>query len=260
MYGSSLLFIFFLAVTIPEYFGEFGVGGRTFLFWTFTAAAAYISVRFFMIPIFKLLRLGQLISHDQAALIIGKHFLDVKDKLLNTLQLKEVANHGGGSLVDAAITQRIEELRPIPFTSAVDFGENRKYIKYVAPPLAVILVILFAAPSVFTESTERLVRHAEEIERIAPYSIAILNDDLSVPENDDFLLEVDLDGDVVPNKLYLVLAGQQFKEYPTGSPFLRRWLLFSRVHIGNPSCSASTQLFVVAGLPRLHKVERRANP
>ena len=211
MYGSSLLFIFFLAVTIPEYFGEFGVGGRTFLFWTFTAAAAYISVRFFMIPIFKLLRLGQLISHDQAALIIGKHFLDVEDKLLNTLQLKEVADHGGGSLVDAAITQRIEELRPIPFASAVDFGENRKYIKYVAPPLAVILVILFAAPSVFTESTERLVRHAEEIERMAPYSIAILNDDLSVPENDDFLLEVDLDGDVVPSKLYLVLAGQQFK-------------------------------------------------
>lgn len=211
MYGSSLLFVFFLAVTIPEYFGEFGIGGRTFLFWTFIAAAAYISIRFFMIPLFKLLRFGQLISHDQAAVIIGKHFPDVEDKLLNTLQLKEVADASGSALVEAAITQRIEELRPVPFASAVDFGENRKYIKYVVPPLAVILVILFAAPSVFTESTERLVRHAEEIERVAPYSIDIVNDDLSVPENDDFDLHVELSGDVVPDKLYIVLAGQQFK-------------------------------------------------
>lgn len=211
MYGSSLLFVFFLAVTIPEYFGEFGVGGRTFLFWLFVAAASYISIQFIAIPLFKLLRFGQQISHDQAAIIIGKHFPDVEDKLLNTLQLKEVADNGGGTLVEAAISQRIEDLRPIPFTSAIDFGENRKYIKFVAPPLALILVILFAAPSVFTESAERLVRHAEEIERVAPYSISFVNDGLSVPENDDFTLAVDLNGDVVPDKLYLVLAGQQFK-------------------------------------------------
>ncbi|NNE56106.1 MAG: DUF4175 domain-containing protein, partial [Flavobacteriales bacterium] len=211
MYGTSLLLVFFLAVTIPEYFGEFGTAGRTVLFWSFALAAGYIVVRFFAIPAFKLLRFGKIISHDQAARIIGKHFTDVEDKLLNTLQLKEMADDQGSSLVEAAIVQRIDELKPIPFTSAVDFGENRKYLKYVLPPLAVILVLLVAAPDVLSESTERLVRHTENIEKLAPYSITILNDDLSVAENKDFTLGVQLAGDVIPQKLYLVRDGQQFR-------------------------------------------------
>ena len=211
LYGTSLLLIFFLAVTIPEFFGEFGTGGRTVLFWAFVLAAAGILVRFFAVPAFKLLKFGKIISHEQAASIIGKHFPGVQDKLLNTLQLKELADQGGGALAEAAISQRIEELRPVPFTSAVDFGENRKYVKWVVPPLAVLVVLLFAAPSVITDSTERLVRYNEEIEKLAPYSINIENEDLRVPENKDFVLSVQLEGDIIPEKLYLVRGDQQLR-------------------------------------------------
>ena len=34
-------------------------------------------------------QLGKRISHEQAAAIIGDHFTDVRDKLLNILQLKQ---------------------------------------------------------------------------------------------------------------------------------------------------------------------------
>ena len=42
---------------------------------------------------FQYFRLGQLISHEQAANIIGSHFNNVGDKLLNILQLKQLANN-----------------------------------------------------------------------------------------------------------------------------------------------------------------------
>jgi hypothetical protein len=211
IYSVALVSVFFLLVTTLEYLGQFDTTGRTLLFWGFILASAFIAGRFFIAPLFKILHFGKLISHDQAAVIIGKHFPDVQDKLLNTLQLKEMALAQPNTLLDAAISQRLQELKPIPFSSAVDFKENRKYIKYVVPPLAIIVVLLFAAPSILTESTHRLVRHSEVIERIAPYQITLVSNALSVAENENFLLEVDLSGDVVPDKLYLLINGQQFK-------------------------------------------------
>lgn len=99
-------------------------------------------------------RLGKVISHTQAAEIIGRHFPNVQDKLLNTLQLKNLESQSGdNSLLEASISQKMSELRPVPFSSAIDLRENKKYIRWVLPPLAIIIILLFAAPSVITNPT-----------------------------------------------------------------------------------------------------------
>jgi len=169
--------------------------------------------RFVAIPLFKLLSIGKQLSHEEAANIVGKHFKEVKDKLLNTLQLNDMAAVPGAkkSLIEASIDQKIAELKPVPFSAAVDFSENKKYLKYILPPVAVIVVLLFAAPSILTDSTERLVKYNKETILEAPYSISILNEALSVPENQDFTIQVSVDGDVIPDKIYLVQNGSQFK-------------------------------------------------
>lgn len=213
IYTVSLLLGFYLLVIMLEYFGQFDSNVRTVLFWGFVLSAAGILVYNVAIPLFKLFRLGQILSHKEAAIIIGKHFPDVSDKLLNTLQLKEMADNPGldNSLMSAAIDQRISEMKPVPFAAAVDFSENKKYIKYIIPPAAVILVLLFAAPSILTEPTDRLVRHKEEIVALAPYSLSIQNDSLQVVENEDFLLSVELGGEVIPDKVYILLNDQRYK-------------------------------------------------
>ena len=45
----------------------------------------------------------------------------------------------------------------------------------------------------------------------APYTLTVLNSELSVPENQDFTVELELSGDALPEKVYLVRGGQQFK-------------------------------------------------
>lgn len=218
MYSIALILGAYLLVTLLEYFGRFNVAMRTFLFWLFVASAFFVLVKFFVIPLTKMFSLGKTISHKQAAEIIGKHFPNVQDKLLNTIQLNEqVEGQADNLLLLASIQQRMTELRPIPFSSAIDLRENRKYLKWALPPVAVILVLLFAAPSILTKPTERLIRHGQIIVEEAPFTIKVLNDKLQTPENSDYTVEIELSGTEVPDKVYLVLNKKQYllsKENP----------------------------------------------
>ncbi|MCC6601117.1 MAG: DUF4175 domain-containing protein [Crocinitomicaceae bacterium] len=211
IYSVALVLCSYLIVVLLEYFGRFNIALRTFLFWGFIAAALTIVIRFFLIPLSHMFRLGKIISHSQAASIIGRHFPEVQDKLLNTLQLHELSSQSPeNNLLEASIQQRIASLKPVSFTSAIDLKQNRKYLKYAVLPIAAILVILFAAPSVLTKPTERLIRHGQLIAELAPFAIHVENNPLQTPENTDFTVNISLSGEEIPDKVYLDLNGQNF--------------------------------------------------
>lgn len=211
LYSVALILGAYLLVALLEYFGRFNIAVRTFLFWSFIAGCGYVLVKYFIIPLGHMFRIGKIISHEQAAQIVGKHFPDVQDKLLNTLQLKEQAEkQGAGSLLEASINQKIAALRPVSFSSAIDLGQNRKYLRYALPPLGVILILLFAAPNILTKSTDRLLRHGQNIKEEAPFDITILNQSLQTPENENFTVNVEVNGEEIPDQVYVVVDGQQF--------------------------------------------------
>ncbi len=211
LYSVGLLVGVFLAVALLEGLGHFGTTARTVLFWTTLGAMCLVLVRFVIIPLVKLFRLGQVISHSEAARIIGTHFAEVQDKLLNTLQLRDMATHevGRRELIDAAIEQRSRELGPVPFSNAIDLRRNTRYLRYALPPLAVLMVLLFSAPSLITGPTQRLIRHGSEFIPEAPFRFVLMNDVLEVPEEQDFELLVRMDGDIIPQQVDLELDGQR---------------------------------------------------
>ena len=211
LYCLAIIFFTYLVVTLSEYFGRFSIAMRTFLFWSFIAGVLFVITKFFLLPVSKIFRLGKIISHEQAAQIIGKHFPHVQDKLLNTLQLKSMAGTGDNSLLEASIAQKIGELRPVPFSSAIDFRENRKYLKWVLPPVSIVLILLFAAPSILTKPTERLIKHGQIIAEEAPFTIKVTNDNLTTPENKDYTVNIELSGNEIPEKVYVMLGSQQFQ-------------------------------------------------
>ncbi|MFM9006867.1 MAG: hypothetical protein ACKOSR_15425, partial [Flavobacteriales bacterium] len=199
LYASAILLSGFITVVLLEHFGRFDVEVRTFLFWGFLICALSVLVRLVLLPAAKMYRLGKTIGHERAAAIIGAHFPNVADKLLNTLQLRsQNVSQSESDLVEASIRQKLTDMKPVPFVNAVDIGENRKYIKWILPPLAVILIILFAAPSVLTKSTERLIRYSEHIAEEAPFVMTVTNPSLTVEENNDFILEVAVSGESMP--------------------------------------------------------------
>ena len=79
----TLVALGFIVFSVLEHFGRFSVLTRTILFWAFVLLSTVILCLLIFRPIFKLANLGKRLSDDQAAKIIGRHFHDVSDKLLN---------------------------------------------------------------------------------------------------------------------------------------------------------------------------------
>jgi hypothetical protein len=199
----------FLLLAVTEYFGRFGVMGRTVLFWSFTVVAAGVIAKMIIIPLLHIARLGKIISHEDASKIVGDHFPEVKDKLLNTLQLQgQIANHDEKSdlnvdLLIASVEQRTLELSPIPFTSAIDIKENARYLKYAIGPIVVLFSVLIWRPSVVSEPAERLIQHRTSFEAPSPFRFVVVSVPLKAPVGEGFDFVVRVEGSVVPSTVYL---------------------------------------------------------
>lgn len=86
LYFIGLSLIFFLAFSLMEYYFYFSIPVRKVMFYSFIAVALGGIAYWVFLPLLHYFRLGSLISHEQAARIIGQHFTDVDDKLLNVLR------------------------------------------------------------------------------------------------------------------------------------------------------------------------------
>lgn len=194
---------FFLAINLLEYYLYLSPLLRKVLFFSFILSSVAFVARFFAVPLLHQYRLGKVISHEQAANIIGSHFTEVKDKLLNILQLKKLESLDDYSLVNASINQKITELKPVTFTNAIDLRQNRRYVKFLLPPLFLFLFIIIAAPRIITEGTKRLYHNNTTFEKEAPFHFVIKNKNLTALQFDNYELEVTTDGDVLPSEVYL---------------------------------------------------------
>lgn len=207
------LFSAYVVITLSEYFGDFNTLFRSVFFYFFILLNLGL-IAWLVIPsLFAWLKLGKTLTHDEAAEIIGKHFSDVNDKLLNTLQLKKqaIADERHRALIEASIDQKIELLKPVSFPSAINIKENSKYLKWIILPVAVICVLALAAPSVLTESTKRLIRHNEYFAPVAPFKFVVQNQSLSVVQGQDLKLDLKLAGDKLPADVYVQTANNTFK-------------------------------------------------
>ena len=210
--GASLLTAY-ITIILLEYFGNFNTLLRTILFYTFILLNLSLLLWLVIPSLFAYLNLGKTISHDEAAEIIGQHFGDVKDKLLNTLQLKRQAeqNEYHRHLIEASINQKIIALNPISFPSAINLKHNTQYLKWVGFPLALIILIALVAPTVLTEGTKRLIYHNRHFVPKAPFKFIVQNNNLSVLQGSDLKLGVKLEGNNLPANVYLETGNNTFK-------------------------------------------------
>ena len=212
LYVAALFLGLYLILVTLEFFGHFGPTVRTFFFFGFLASAAYFFVSRIALPFFSMLKLGKHISYEQAASIIGKHFPEVDDRLLNTLQLQSQLNeHAESSLLQASIAQRMQSLRPVPFTAAIDVKKNKKYLRYLLPLVAVFGVLFLITPSFILKPTDRLLRYNEIIEEEAPFSMDMLNDTLTAIENTDYEVRMQVTGKEIPAQVFIEVNGQKFQ-------------------------------------------------
>lgn len=212
IYSMATILALYLAISFIEYFFYLPTGGRQFLFFGFLLSSVSALGYWVGIPVVHFFRLGRVISHEQAAAIVGNHFPDIQDRLLNILQLKKQAGASGQkSLIEASINQKMAGLKPVPFTGAVNFTQNRKYLKYALMPLAVIAFLLLAAPNILKESNQRLINNNRSFAPKAPFEFVLTNQSLEVPQYEDFEMELKVVGEKLPSQVIAVANGHTYK-------------------------------------------------
>ena len=219
LYAVGIVVGLYLAAVLLEHFGWLSPLGRGLIFWIGLAAVAAVTAWLVVRPLLKMYGVGRRIGHEEAARIIGQHFPEVDDKLLNLLQLMDGSELGteNSDLLLAAIEQKTAQLRPVPFLSAINLKGNRRYLKYALPPLVALVLLLILAPQTVTEPSKRIVNYQTVYERPAPFHFRVLNDDLTAQQGSDYRLEAVAEGDAVPAEVNIVLDGKRYRMQQTGN-------------------------------------------
>lgn len=212
LYTVGAVLGMFILLNLLEYYFYFGTGVRSVMLWGFLGLSGVGLYKWVALPLMHYFNLGKVISHEQAALIIGDHFANVKDKLLNILQLRQQSNNAiYAELITASINQKSNEIRLVPFQSAIDLGKNRKYLRYALPPVLLLLFLLLGAPNIIREGTNRLWHSNTKFEKPAPFKFLVDVDSLKAVQFTDFTLKVTVDGNALPNEVFINLGNVQYR-------------------------------------------------
>lgn len=205
----TLLLAYFLLASLIEYNLWLGKGIRLSLFILFFGTVVYCLFRFLRAPLTWWLS-GSGIGKEQSAKIIGQHFPTIEDRLLNFLQLSSVTKNRS-VLLEASLEQKASVFERFSFESIIDLGENKRYLKYLALPFALFAAVFIFNQKIFTQSADRIIHFNQEFSPQAPFQFIVQNQKLVAFPNEDFVLQVSLMGEAIPDAAYLIAGPLRLK-------------------------------------------------
>jgi len=205
---SSFVLVYFLLASFIEYNLWLSGTARFLIFTLFFILVAFCIYRFLKAPLtWWIYKRG--LGQEESARMIGSFFPTISDRLLNVIQLAH--NPSATPLVKAGIVQKSRQFENVSFESAIRIGENKRYLKYLLVPVAVIAVVWIINNQIFTQSTKRIVQFNREFSPEAPFQFLIGNKNLTAFFNEDFTLQVNLNGKVIPEDVYINTGDQRYK-------------------------------------------------
>ncbi len=210
----TILFLYFLMVALLEYTLWLSTWGRFTIVLAFFLVAAYCVFRFLREPLqFWLTKKGM--GDEQSARLIGSHFPDIKDRLVNLIQL--IRYKESSALAYASVAQKSKAFEPLRFDTVIDLSQNKKYLKLLGIPLGIILLLIVLNKSIITQSAYRIVNFNQEFAPQAPFTFTIQNPSLTGYFNEDFTVSLLLSGNAIPESSYLMVGSQRIKMEAHGS-------------------------------------------
>ncbi len=253
--GILLIVSLFIVLDVFEYFFWTNTIVRAISFYLFVAFTLVVIASLVLKPLFKIFKLGKTISMEEAAVIIGRHFPEVSDKLLNAIQLQsliEDMDSNSIGLISAGIEQKTLELKPFPFRKAISFKTNIKYLKWLISPALIILITLIISPAFITDPAYRIVNHKTSFSKPLPYKFKLLNDSLRVVQGDDFVVKAAVEGDEMPEQVYINEGKYDFRMFAAANNELeyRFTKLKSDIYFNILSEEVKSETYHLQVLPR----------
>ncbi len=211
-FGAILLTVYLLLNSI-EYTVHLNSLWRGFFLFSFILLFLVFLFLWIIDPVIKISSNSRQISDEEAARQIGRYFPEVKDKLLNVLQLQKNITFNN-ALISASIAQKSQQISVVSFPLAIDLKNNYRFLKYLFFPAIISLLLLIFIPQLFSEGTERIVNFNREYKPVMPFTFHLQNQQLIAFRNEDFPVSLSIQGSAIPDKVYINSAERRFRMAP----------------------------------------------
>ncbi len=200
----------FYLFSFIEYLTYFSIPVRTVIFYSLVIFYVFLLIDFVLLPVFQYFKIAKFISDKKSAGLISDYFVEMQDKLLNVLELTDTKEAMYSSeLLLASIDQKIRTIKIYNFREAVNLKDNYRFIKYFALLFFTVLVSFWVSPA-WTDGSRRLLNYNVYYEPKIPIKFGILNDSLYVKRNNEFTLNLKVDGDYIPKEVYINYNGNTY--------------------------------------------------
>ena len=215
LFKGIVLFIFFsflylFVLVLLEQFFWLSTTVREIIFYTSLIILFFFLFVFILLPFAAYLGFRQQLSDEKAAKLIGDFFPEIKDKLLNIIQLKQ--SNQDSELLLASIEQKSLQLKNFRFTQAIDFKKNRRYFSLLLIPLFILLLSkILHFDTDLQQSYKRLISYNKTYQPPIPFSLHLSSPDKAL-FGTDYTLQVKLSGESLPEEIYFQSdSGQKIK-------------------------------------------------
>jgi hypothetical protein len=211
LFAALALFIY-LFLVLTEYYSYMSSEWRVSLIAFGILLTVTWAIYFIIIPIGKLLHITGGISVREAAYEISARLPEIKDKLLNIIDLESRnTEEAEMQLLAAAIEQKSAEIRMFDFKKAVDFKVNYKYLRYLMVVLIILAGLMISNPAIISESTHRLIHYDKHFEKPTMVRMQLLNEQLTVKRGNDIELRAVSVGKVNPSEVYINFSEKRLR-------------------------------------------------
>ena len=214
IYILTILLSAFLFFNLIEYQFHASSITRAILFFSYLMICVVVLHKWLFSHLFKLFLKSKQISDEKAAVNIGDYYPNINDKLLNLEQLRKIDSDN--SLLIASIDQRFNQLKLISFEESISFKENFRYFKLLVFPFLAVAILGIISPQTIIEPTNRIIQFNKEFIPQAPFRFEIQNENLLAFRNEDYLLELMLRGEDLPENVYIISNQRKLKLEKTG--------------------------------------------
>ena len=201
----------YTAVSITEYFAYLPSLARTLIIYAAVILFILLVLQFILWPVFQMLRISKQMSNEKLSRIIVEHFPEIKDKLLNILELSKISDSNySPEIVLASIDQKIGDIKIFDFQSVLNLKQLRFIFLYLIVSLGIIAGIVIFDEPVIAESGYRMINYRENFTKPAPFRFVLENKSLVVSKGDAFSIDVKCEGKDLPQVAYINIGGNTF--------------------------------------------------
>jgi len=176
-----------------------GVVGRTIIFWLTTAVSILALGWLVGMPSLKLVGILKSTDFQTLAGKAGEHFPNIKDRLLNLLQLhrenEETGTLYSPDLIDAAFLDLRSEVASLDFRDSATYARSKRLGKTLSLTIVALMLIMVSFPSPLFEAASRLIHYNQEFAVSSPIRFIIQPGNAEVVRGEDVQLSVAVEGE-----------------------------------------------------------------